>query len=298
MLRRLTTLRTPEDNWGVRPDVGHSIDGQSGSNTLAYNYFPNNGDMVIDTDNINFYSNGGSNFLRLRNVLAHEFGHGMGLPHYESNDSRGLMEPFIDLSFDGPQIDDIYQAQRRYGDSFEENGGNDTTGTAITLGTFDGTIIELGMDADQDVFTEINPNQVDFVSIDGDDDIDIWSFSLDSGFEMTFDLDMLGPTFNRGPQDGAQSSYNMAAQSDLDLELLSSDGSVLASSMIAGLDMSEQIVLELDAGSYFLRVTGRDDEAQFYSLSLSGFEAIPEPSSCVILLGLAGLTAAGRRRSV
>ena len=60
---------------GVRGDVrigGHYIDGNSG--VLAYNFFPNTGDMVIDTGD-NFYSNTGSNSLRLRNVLAHEHGH-------------------------------------------------------------------------------------------------------------------------------------------------------------------------------------------------------------------------------
>ena len=41
------------------------------------NFFPNNGDMVIDTGD-NFYNSTGSNSLRLRNVLAHEAGHGVG----------------------------------------------------------------------------------------------------------------------------------------------------------------------------------------------------------------------------
>ena len=58
---------------------GHSIDGQSGQNILAYNYSPDHGDMVIDTDNITFYgTEGNQNYVGLRNVLAHEFGHGMG----------------------------------------------------------------------------------------------------------------------------------------------------------------------------------------------------------------------------
>ena len=29
--------------------MGKFVDGQAGSNTLAYNYFPNHGDMIIDT---------------------------------------------------------------------------------------------------------------------------------------------------------------------------------------------------------------------------------------------------------
>ena len=32
--------------------AAHSIDGQSGPNTLAYNYLPESGDQVIDSDNV------------------------------------------------------------------------------------------------------------------------------------------------------------------------------------------------------------------------------------------------------
>jgi hypothetical protein len=63
---------------GTRADIrimGRSIDGQSGGNTLAFNFFPNHGDMVIDTDNSNFYSDSTNNFIGFRNVLMHEVGH-------------------------------------------------------------------------------------------------------------------------------------------------------------------------------------------------------------------------------
>ncbi|HEY6565666.1 MAG TPA: matrixin family metalloprotease, partial [Pirellulaceae bacterium] len=69
-----------EGSLGVRGDVrisGNVIDGASG--ILAYNYLPNNGDMVIDTGDMGFYSNNANDYLRLRNVLAHEHGHGFGL---------------------------------------------------------------------------------------------------------------------------------------------------------------------------------------------------------------------------
>ena len=68
--------------------AGHPIDGNSG--ILAFNYFPNTGDMVIDTSD-NFFATTTSNSLRLRNVLAHEHGHGLGPcnlhnPTYDFND--------------------------------------------------------------------------------------------------------------------------------------------------------------------------------------------------------------------
>ncbi|MCQ6458457.1 matrixin family metalloprotease, partial [Vibrio parahaemolyticus] len=89
----------------VRGDVrigGHTIDGSSG--TLAYNFFPNTSDMVIDTAD-SFYSVTTDNSLRLRNVIMHEAGHGLGISHVESNNGSFLMEPFINLGFDGPQFD-------------------------------------------------------------------------------------------------------------------------------------------------------------------------------------------------
>jgi PEP-CTERM motif len=38
----------------------------------------------------------------------------------------------------------------------------------------------------------------------------------------------------------------------------------------------------LVAGTYFIRVTGSDDRAQFYSLT-TNFAAIPEPGSVLLL---------------
>ena len=63
---------------GIRGDIrigGHDIDGNA--STLAYNFFPNNGDMVIDT-NDNWFTNTNNNSIRLRNAMEHEHGHGLG----------------------------------------------------------------------------------------------------------------------------------------------------------------------------------------------------------------------------
>ncbi|MCB1282331.1 MAG: matrixin family metalloprotease, partial [Salinibacterium sp.] len=66
---------------GSRGDVrigARMIDGNSG--ILAYDYYPNNGDMVLDAYD-SFFNSTSSNSLRLRNVVAHEHGHGMGMAH-------------------------------------------------------------------------------------------------------------------------------------------------------------------------------------------------------------------------
>ncbi len=80
---------------GVRGDVriaGHTIDGTSG--ILAYNFFPDFGDMVIDTADAT-YTNLANNSRILRNVLAHEHGHGLGLSHVCPVNQTKLMEPFL-----------------------------------------------------------------------------------------------------------------------------------------------------------------------------------------------------------
>ncbi len=285
----------PRGQLGVVADVrigGHSIDGQSGGNILAYNYFPDHGDMVIDTDNVNFFRAPGDNYLGLRNVLAHEFGHGMGLPHHTANNSRQLMERFVDLSFDGPQIDDIIEAQRRYGDNFEDGAGNDTFSLATDLGSFNGTTVTIGTDANIATATEIAPTQVDFVSIDDDSDTDFFKITLDRIYDMTFLLDMVGPTYNRNSDNG----YNLAQQSDLDLAIFAADGTTLLDqSNTTGRNVIEQIDLQLAAGTYFARVTGRDNDAQFYEFSAFG-TAVPEPGSFVVL-GLLGTLLLRRKRA-
>jgi len=188
---------------GVRGDLrvgGHSIDGQSGSNTLAFNYSPNSGDMVIDTDNVDFYTQPSDDFRAMRNVVMHEIGHGLGIAHLESSNSGQLMEPFINTSFDGPQFDDILTVQRKYGDTHEKNGGNDTAATATALGTVTaGTTLSIGTDATD---VSVNRTDIDFISIDDDSDTDFLSFTLDTALIIDLLLTPLGPTYQEGPQGG------------------------------------------------------------------------------------------------
>ena len=68
---------------GVRGDVriaafNFANDGNFG--VLAYNNFPQDGDMVFDAFD-SFYNSTGSNSLALRNVASHEAGHGLGMLH-------------------------------------------------------------------------------------------------------------------------------------------------------------------------------------------------------------------------
>ena len=265
------------------PDLriaGHSIDGQSGSNVLAYNYFPDHGDMVIDTDNSNFYSNTSNDSRAFRNVVMHETGHGLGLGHFNSSDGAFLMEPFINTSFDGPQFDDILGLQRSYGDALEENGGNDDPANAVSLGSFISTAGSASVGTQGDS-TAVAAAETDFLSIDGDSDTDFFEFTVGSNTEADILLTPKGPTY-----DFNGSSFDASELNDLALRLLdASNNSVLAASDVNGLGEAESILnFELpSAGDYLIELTGLDDAAQLYELNL---DVSPVPQPAALLLGL------------
>ncbi len=242
---------------GVRGDlrmVGKDLDGNSG--TLAYNYFPQSGDMVIDTAD-GFYTNTSGNSLRLRNVLWHEHGHGMGQLHTCPVTNSKLMEPFINLNFTGPQFDDILNAQRHYGDPNEPN---DNSGSATDIGAF-------GID---------DSATVTLVSLDDDNDVDFYSFTLDQASEVTVTLRPQGELYQAGPQTGSCSEnqpYNPLLFLDPSVAIIGSNGStVVASANNAGLGGDETVNASLDAGTYFIRATASNpsgDQIIAYELDVA-----------------------------
>jgi hypothetical protein len=244
---------------GVRADIrigGHYIDGDL--NVLAYNYYPSDGDMVIDTGD-SYFENTSPNSLRLRNTLAHEHGHGLGLLHVCPVNQTKLMEPTITLSFDGPQHDDILATNRHYGDRYESD---DSPANAAALGSF----ISL---------TESN------LSVDDNSDVDVYSLTVGAGAELDVTLNPVGSTYLSGPQNTTYpyacttgSSFNSLIVQDLGVRVLSTNGStVLAAADANGVGQSETlhgVTLSAGAGTYYVEVTGDTaDSAQLYQLSLS-----------------------------
>ena len=256
---------------GLRADVrigGHRIDGNSG--TLAYNFYPNNGEMVIDTAD-SFYSTTTTNSIRLRNTVMHEGAHGFGLDHVISGASGFLMEPITNSAFDGPQFDDILGAQRHYGDAYEKNGGNDTSAKATSLGTLGGgQTLSIGTST---VSTVVLPSAMDFVSIDDELDVDFFSFTTTSAGTVNLQLTPAGPTYNVGPQGGSESSFNASSQSDLTLQLLGTNGTtVLSTANAGGLGVSEAInsFSVPGAGTYYVKVSGSTvNKIQTYRLDIT-----------------------------
>lgn len=243
---------------GTRADIrisGHPIDGAS--NVLAYNFYPNSGggDMVIDTNDLTgggYMVNTNNNSIRLRNVLAHEHGHGLGLDHVIPVNETKLMEPFVTTAFDGPQFDDFLAVQALYGDAFEKSGRNETAATAIDLGT-------LSLGNSQSLVNNVSVFTAD---------LDNFKFTISGQRSVGFTLAPVGGTYQQGPQGGSASSFNASAQADLTLRIYSADGSTLLGSANAtGSGGIETISgLPLEAGTYILRVSGTG-AAQMYSLT-------------------------------
>lgn len=269
----INATANPFGRLGVRPDLrigGHSIDGQLGSNTLAYNYFPDHGDMVLDTDNSTFFANSTNNYRGFRNTIMHEVGHGLGLSHVDSSTAGLLMEPSISTAFDGPQLDDILGLQRNYGDIWEKGGGNDAFGSATALDPIvAGGISAIGTDG---ASVAVLSTQTDFVSIDDNSDVDFFSLILTEELVVALNLTPQGVTYNVGPQGGTQTSFDSKSLSDLTLQLLDTDGTtVLETANNAPAGLGETIESILPAGTYYAHVTGSADDVQLYELSVSSF---------------------------
>ncbi len=260
---------------GVRSDVrigGRSIDGPS--NILAFNNFPDYGDMVIDTDDGSTYGLAVNNFRVFRNTIQHEHGHGIGLNHVVSGSRKFLMEPFIQAEFDGLQFDDLLGVQRHYGDFYEKsNGGlgNETFSNATPLGSLaPGSMLSIGVNGGD--LLPVASTEVDFVSIDDDSDTDFYTFTIDAPATVNLTLTPVGATYTQGPQGGSQATFVTSELSDLSLTLLDTDGtSVLDTQNVNGLGVAETITnfSLAAAGTYYTRINGSADQIQLYRLDIS-----------------------------
>lgn len=266
---------------GVRPDLrigGATFVPPVG--VLGRNFFPDDGDMVIDGANP-FFSNPinlAQNSIGLRYVIAHEHGHGLGQRHVVGQSSPNtpgvvaLMNPVVGTPppVDGQQEFDILVTQRQYGDTNERGTGNDTVANATVTATVDAA----------------NPLTISGNSIDSNTDTDVYQFSVTSDLTVSIDLTPTGSTVNAGPGEAGSpnpgTTFNMGTLNDLGLELIDSDGvTVLASSFGGGFGQSELITnFTLPAaGDYSLRVTGTEDRPQAYSLSVVIPSAVVVPPS-------------------
>lgn len=252
---------------GVRADIrigGTAIDGTKG--ILAYNSFPDSGDMVIDTTD-ETYSDEPTpgNPLpdrTLYNILTHEHGHGLGQMHTCPLDATKLMEPFLNTTFEGPQLDDIIGLQHFYGDTYEYPAVNNSQGAATALGP-------LG----------VGTKTVSTVSLGYSGDTDFYRFKTDApNRALQVSLSLPGAPYQEGPQlntggCGETAEFNPLNRRNLALRVLNSAGTVLAkvNQFPAGQGESLTINSLSGTGPFFVQVYATDgtNNAQLYTLNIT-----------------------------
>jgi len=231
---------------GVRGDVrisafNYTFDGNFG--VLGYNPFPNDGDMILDAYDI-FYNSTANNSLALRNVAAHEHGHGLGMAHVCPQTGTKLMEPSYNGGYDGPQLDDILNGQRHYGDPYEPN---NSFGLATDLGSFTDSGIESFRD----------------MSIDDNSDEDLYKFDLTERAKITFVVSPDAAAYLNGGQlsngscsSGSTIDYNSLQDLQLEMFLLPDLQNPVATVNNTVSGGSETLVYEAEeTGMYYVRVS-------------------------------------------
>ncbi|MFN5943494.1 MAG: matrixin family metalloprotease [Phycisphaerae bacterium] len=247
---------------GMKP-----IDGANG--ILAYNASPTNGDMVLD-QNEN-WGTSANTYIFLRNVVAHEHGHGLGMAHVcpiTTAPAQGkLMEPFYEDRFDGPQQDDIRGVQRRYGDIYEPNS---TPAAAFNLGTLAaGTATNIGTGSGV-------PNG-STAGLSGAE-TDFYRFTVDQPRLINVSVTPVGTTYLNGVQNAngscsAGANINALNQHDLVLAVAPPSGTGIGTAYItvnaqaAGAAESQTTVL-VNAGDNFLRINNDTDTASITQTQL------------------------------
>jgi hypothetical protein len=279
---------------GARGDIRismHLIDGING--VLAYNQFPSNGDMVLDSGESWQQGSAASNQHRFfRNTIMHEHGHGIGMQHCCPVNATKLMEPFLATSFDGPRHDDIRGAQRHYGDV---NGSNNTSGTAANLGTPTDDVVVTYGSVPLPVTNSVVSNS-SLYSIDGNGEVDYFKFSVAGSRTVTVTVQPQGLTYDSSSQscggsDGCCSGNNInsLAQANLNLDVLATDGSTILGSAASQPSGSPETVAGIAlpaAGTYYIRVLEGDTPSQSQLYTLDVLAANTAPCSPPTVSGL------------
>jgi hypothetical protein len=264
------------------------IDGPS--NVLAFDYYPENGDMCLDKDE-NWQSSSGD-YRFLRNIIMHEHGHGIGIAHICPASGYWLMEPYLSTSFDGPQHDDIRAAQRFYGDPYEISDsytqaydlGNLAHGTNITIGPVPTPAVSNGS----------------VLSIDENGEQDWFKFTVTFNGKASVSVTPKGLTYDSSPQVGQNctsgNNVNSLAAANLAVQVIAQNGTtVLATADSQPSGSSEtlsDVLLTGGPGTYYVKVYETDSptasQLYYFNLSVSNTTAdvtppLPNPPEWIIL---------------
>ncbi len=246
---------------GVRGDVRISMYGFGGSNNgfLAFNSFPNQGDLVMNANYMQiWYAVPTNNFRRLRNTVAHEHGHGLGFSHVIPLNTTKLMESTITDFYDGLTEDEKRGLPRQYGDWAEVN---DTIETARNLGALQQP------NSNGAVFTTVQN-----LALEGFGANDFYRFNIPGFTRLTVRAIPLGTTYQSGPSGGSVATIDALRIQNLRLEIFSPNGTILQTAGSAPSGSPEEIsnFLLVEPGGYHVRVSATDgaDDVQRYELQL------------------------------
>ncbi|MFM9958394.1 MAG: PKD domain-containing protein [Phycisphaerales bacterium] len=243
------TNRTP-----LRGDirVGSVVIGGGATGILAYNFFPDGGgDMTINSAYfLGSYSNSNNNYRFLRNVVAHEHGHGLAYAHVIPCNGQKLMEPFINTGFDAIQIDEMRGVQRNYGDRFA---GNNEAGTATDFGSLTSPAVVSVIERDLSTNGTAGPLNTDE---------DWFRFTLGSNQNLVITVTPTGGSYlstvnnNNGDCAGSPTTINAGAAGNLNVELRNSAGTTVVQSASSAAAGSAEVLTRNNttAGTYTLRV--------------------------------------------
>ena len=246
----------------------------NGGGILAYNQFPNGGDMVIDEDDN--WGSSANTYRFLRNTIMHEHGHGLGFAHVCP--SGALMAPFLATSFDGPQQDDIRGMQANYGDPSEFNDtqalafdlGTPTVGTAATFGNIPSPAVSNAANL------SLNPGASNTATSDNDTD---W-YKLTTQEQRLVDITVtpIGSNYADYDQNGDGScqtgaaNMNALAQADLQFQVNSGTGAIQLRTQNATAAGAAEVIsgLLINSGTNTFRVNAASNftNAQAYRITI------------------------------
>jgi len=248
---------------GMRP-----YDGVNG--VLAYNYFPQSGDMVMDSNEN--WASASNTFRFLRNVITHEHGHGLGFAHVCPAIGVKLMEPFLNTGFDMLRHDEVRASQRYYGDIYEPN---DNAGASEPIGVIpvgvSGTVIG--------AVPSPTISNTATTSIDANGDADWYAFTVAQPSLMTFTITPAGQTYDSSTQNSGDgscnsgSNINTTAMADMTIRLIGTNGVTsikLGNTAAAGTNEVMSDILVDNLGTYYA-VVGEGDtptQSQLYRLTV------------------------------
>jgi hypothetical protein len=261
-----------------RGDIRIGASPRGAPSFLANARYPNGGgDILFNTSYWDGFSlaDPTNNYRYLRNVLAHEIGHSIGLRHSVPCDNTKLMEPFIFTSVDMLTIDDIRGGQRQNGDRYAPN-------TSSTNAKDFGDLTSASV-----IARDLSTNGFNAQLGTGRD----WfRFTLTQNRTVTLSTQPRGSTFTNGEQSTGCDSPGLSTvdslrAGNLGLELFAADGTtVLRSATTAAAGVTETISnAALTPGTYLVRVTDLGPNAvvnqlvQLYDLTIrvGSFRAVP-----------------------